>query len=71
MANEDTVSTSGFTEKQAEEFHKFFMTGFAVFTLIAVVAHVLVWMWRPWLPGKAGYTTMLDVTQTITQTFLT
>lgn len=70
MANEEGFSTSGLTDKQAQEFHKFFITGFIVFTLIAVVAHILVWMWRPWVPGKAGYT-MIDVTQNITQTFLT
>jgi light-harvesting complex 1 beta chain len=25
------------------------VTGFLVFTAIAVVAHILVWQWRPWL----------------------
>ena len=71
MANEELFSPSGLTEKQAQEFHKFFMTGFITFTLIAVAAHVLVWMWRPWVPGKNGYTTMLEISNTISQTFLT
>jgi light-harvesting complex 1 beta chain len=31
------------------------MTSFVIFTLIAIAAHVLVWMWRPWLPGVHGY----------------
>jgi light-harvesting complex 1 beta chain len=26
-----------------------FMSGFIGFTAIAVVAHILVWIWRPWL----------------------
>jgi len=26
-----------------------FVTSFIGFTVIAVVAHVLVWSWRPWL----------------------
>lgn len=37
------------TPEEAKEFHKLFITSFAVFTLIAIVAHVLVWMWRPWI----------------------
>ena len=42
-------SLSGLTEGEAKEFHRIFMTSFIVFTLIAVVAHFLVWQWRPWL----------------------
>ncbi|HTY94387.1 MAG TPA: light-harvesting antenna LH1, beta subunit [Steroidobacteraceae bacterium] len=53
MAEERTVerkgSLSGLTENEAKEFHRIFMTSFIVFTLIAVVAHFLVWQWRPWL----------------------
>uniref|UniRef100_UPI0035CA521E light-harvesting protein n=1 Tax=uncultured Methylobacterium sp. TaxID=157278 RepID=UPI0035CA521E len=32
-----------------------FLTSFIIFTAIAVVAHILVWLWRPWLPGPKGY----------------
>ena len=48
-------SLSGLTEPEAKEFHAIFLTSFIVFTAIAVVAHILVWMWRPWLPGPKGY----------------
>jgi hypothetical protein len=41
-------SLSGLSEPEAKEFHKIFVTSFVVFTLIAIVAHVLAWMWRPW-----------------------
>lgn len=68
MASEES-SRSGLTEKEAKEFHGFFITGFLLFTAIAVVAHVLVWMWRPWLPGKDGYS-MLELTNTISQTLI-
>ena len=40
---------SGITEAEAKEFHKIFLTSFIIFTVIAIVAHVLVWNWRPWL----------------------
>ncbi|MCX7320192.1 MAG: light-harvesting protein [Hyphomicrobiales bacterium] len=32
---------------------------------IAVVAHILAWMWRPWLPGPGGYKTAMDSIQHI------
>ena len=53
------TSTSGMTDAEAREFHSIFVTSFIVFTGIAVVAHFLVWQWRPWLPGEGGYTTSL------------
>ena len=40
---------SGLTENEAKEFHKIFVTSFIIFTVIAIIAHVLVWQWRPWL----------------------
>jgi len=68
MASEES-SRSGLTEKEAKEVHKFFISGFLLFTAVAIVAHVLVWMWRPWLPGKDGYS-MLELTNTISQTLI-
>jgi light-harvesting complex 1 beta chain len=34
-----------------------FVTSFIAFTVIAIIAHFLVWQWRPWLPGVNGYAT--------------
>ena len=47
------ISLSGLTRPEAQEFNKFFLISFVVFTLIAILAHVLVWEWRPWLQGGA------------------
>jgi light-harvesting complex 1 beta chain len=33
------------------------MTSFIIFTVIAIIAHILAWMWRPWLPPIGGYKT--------------
>ncbi len=52
-------SISGLTESEAKEFHGIFVTSFIVFTVIAIIAHFLVWQWRPWLPGVNGYTTSM------------
>jgi light-harvesting complex 1 beta chain len=53
------ASLSGLTEPEAREFHAIFVTSFVVFTVIAIVAHILVWLWRPWLPGVRGYASNL------------
>ena len=48
------------TPEEAKEFHKIFMSSFIGFTVIAIIAHVLVWMWRPWFPGVNGYAALND-----------
>ena len=52
---EEKASWSGLTDDEAKEFHEVYMSGFVLFTGIAVVAHFLVWLWRPWIPGPDGY----------------
>lgn len=48
-------SLSGLTEEEARAFHRIFVTSFIIFTVIAIIAHILAWQWRPWLPGVHGY----------------
>ena len=62
MANAERPggSLSGLTEAEAKEFHSIFITSFIIFTVIAIIAHVLAWQWRPWLPGSEGYTSMYE-----------
>jgi light-harvesting complex 1 beta chain len=48
-------SLTGLTEAEAKEFHRIFLGSFIGFTVVAIIAHVLVWNWRPWLPGPNGY----------------
>ena len=59
LADKKDVSLSGLSEPEAREFHSIFITSFVVFTVIAIIAHFLVWQWRPWLPGPEGYRTSL------------
>jgi light-harvesting complex 1 beta chain len=53
-------SLSGLSEQEAKEFHRLFMVSFILFTVIAIIAHFLVWQWRPWLPGPEGYAAVTD-----------
>lgn len=64
-------SISGLTDAEAREFHGLFMQGFIGFTIVAVVAHILVYMWRPWLPPITGYkAALMDGATTIATTLL-
>jgi len=56
-------SLTGLTPEAAKEFHRIFMISFILFTIVAIIAHVLVWMWRPWLPGPEGYSSIEGAVQ--------
>lgn len=49
-------SLSGLTAQEAKAFHELFIQSFLIFTVVAFLAHILAWFWRPWLPGPGGYT---------------
>ena len=36
------------SDEEAQEFHHYWMQGTVGFTAVAVLAHILVWAWRPW-----------------------
>ncbi|MDP5055081.1 MAG: light-harvesting antenna LH1, beta subunit [Congregibacter sp.] len=41
-------SLTGLSDGAAREFHSLYVKSFLGFTAVAVVAHLLVWSWRPW-----------------------
>jgi light-harvesting complex 1 beta chain len=49
MTDQGKGSLSGLTDREAKEFHGVFITSFIGFTIVALIAHVLAWNWRPWL----------------------
>lgn len=60
---------SGLSSEEAREFHGVFMSSFMIFVVVAIVAHVLAWLWRPWLPGEGGYSSLMDGV-TVASTYL-
>lgn len=42
------TSLSGLTEAEAREFHRFFVTSFIAFLIIAIIAHILTYVAMPW-----------------------
>ena len=64
MVDRPMGPSSGLSENEAKEFHSIFMSSFIGFTAVAIVAHILVWIWRPWLPSVRGYSvSMTDCVQ--------
>jgi light-harvesting complex 1 beta chain len=58
-SNDKPASATGLTEAEAQEVHGWVVRSFTVYVVFAIVAHVLMWMWRPWL-GPAAETSMSD-----------
>ncbi len=48
MADNNDLSFTGLTDEQAQELHSVYMSGFMIFTVVAVVAHVLTYIKLPW-----------------------
>ena len=63
-------SLTGLTPQEAREYHAAFMSSTLIYVAVAVIAHFLVWQWRPWFPGPNGYGMTGEVPsiqQTVTQ----
>jgi len=48
MADKNDLSFTGLSDEQAQELHAVYMSGFAIFTVVAVVAQVLTYIKLPW-----------------------
>eukprot|EP01036_Dinobryon_divergens_P050788 gene50788-67993_t len=45
----DRVGPSGLTDAQSEEIHRHLIQGTQIFGMIAVLAHLLAYIYSPWL----------------------
>ena len=48
MADKTDLSFTGLTDEQAQELHSVYMSGFALFTVVALIAHALTYIRLPW-----------------------
>jgi light-harvesting complex 1 beta chain len=65
------ASWTGLSDQEAEEFHRYYLQGFYLFVAVAIVAHILVWFWRPWIPPAGGYkTSALETLTTVAHSVL-
>ena len=51
---------SGLTQNGAKEFHRLFMMSTIGYVVVAIIAHYLVWSWRPWFPAVDGYSSAVS-----------
>jgi light-harvesting complex 1 beta chain len=45
---EGRTSLSGLTEAEAKEFHGVMVGSMGAFFVMNLIAHLLIWSWRPW-----------------------
>ncbi|MGC6391394.1 MAG: light-harvesting antenna LH1, beta subunit [Alphaproteobacteria bacterium] len=48
MADRSDLSLTGLTDEQAQELHSVYMSGLWIFSMVAIVAHVLTYIKLPW-----------------------
>ncbi len=48
MAENSSLSFTGLTDDQAQEVHSVYMSGLWLFVAMAILAHLAVFIWRPW-----------------------
>ncbi len=66
MSSTDNAgSATGLTEAEAKEVNGWFIKGFAVYVAFAVVAHILMWMWRPWIATGAAQSSLIEAGQNV------
>ena len=51
---EDKKGLTGLTHGEAKEFHSLMVGSTLAFIALTLVAHVLIWNWRPWFPPLEG-----------------
>ena len=71
MLDKQGLYLGNVSDAEAKEFHGGFMLGMAVFVGVAVVAHYLVWLWRPWLTNTPVKTADLDQAVAVISALLT
>lgn len=51
MADKTDLSFTGLTDEQAQELHSVYVSGFVLFSGVAIVAHILTYIKLPWFAG--------------------
>jgi light-harvesting complex 1 beta chain len=57
-------------KRESIAFTGIFLVGFTVFLLIAVVAEMLAWKWRSWLPGAEENNSLISDVKGAVYTFM-
>ena len=48
MSSKSDLSFTGLTDEQAQELHSVYLSGMWLFVVVALIAHVATYTYRPW-----------------------
>ncbi|MEM6824257.1 MAG: light-harvesting antenna LH1, beta subunit [Pseudomonadota bacterium] len=54
MADRTDLSFTGLTDEQAQELHAVYLSGLQLFAIVAIVAHIATYIYRPWFSNWGG-----------------
>lgn len=59
MTHTDHAAFRSLPKKDSKTFVGIFLASFVLFLAVALMAQILTWQWRSWLPGAEGEKTMI------------
>lgn len=66
MADEKGIfSQSGLNEAEAKEVQGYVSQYFLIFLAFAIVAHILMWVYKPWFDGNEMTSSLAPVAETL------
>jgi light-harvesting complex 1 beta chain len=57
-------------QNRSHGFYVIFVASFVVFLVVALLAQLVAWKWRPWFPGAEGETSLVDAVKASVYTFM-
>ncbi len=70
MADMTHGSMPGLLRNDTKTFRGIFVVGFVVFLVIALLAQLVAWKWRLWLPGAEGEKSLIHGVKDAVYTFM-
>lgn len=70
MAQLTNVSTQAMLKTDSKAFNGIFVISFLLFLAVALVAQLLTWKWRPWMPGAEGEKSLFSGVKSSVYTFM-
>lgn len=70
MANLTNASNHQVLKPDSRAYYGIFLVSFLVFLVVALVAQLLTWKWRLWLPGAEGQKSLLSGVKSSVYTFM-
>jgi light-harvesting complex 1 beta chain len=70
MAAAIRSTVAGSAQNPSHGYYVIFVASFIVFLMVALVAQLIAWKWRPWFPGAEGETSLIGAVKASVYTFM-